>query len=91
MVEGGEIRGLRVDNGGGEGGVTGGEEGPDAQGNQHAVLFRLCTKEQRALMCNVPRRRRTRRSEKVSMGRIIHKFVREASSMREILESLTLT
>ncbi len=37
--EGGEIRGLRVDNGGGEGGVTGGEEGPDAKRYQHAVLF----------------------------------------------------
>jgi len=91
VVEGGEIRGLRVDNGGGEGGVTGGEEGPDAKRYQHAVLFRLCTKEQRALMCNVPRLKRTRRSEKVSIGRIIHKLVREASSMREILESLTLT
>jgi len=39
VVEGGEIRGLRVDNGGGEGGVTGGEEGPDAKRYQHAVLF----------------------------------------------------
>ena len=48
VVEGGEIRGLRVDNGGGEGGVTGGEEGPDAKRYQHAVLFRLCTKEQAA-------------------------------------------
>jgi len=39
VVEGGEIRGLRVDDGGGEGGVTGGEEGPDAKRYQHAVLF----------------------------------------------------
>ncbi len=57
VVEGGEIRGLRVDNGGGEGGVTGGEEGPDTQGNQHAVLFHLCTKEQAAsayVQCSSP-------------------------------------
>jgi hypothetical protein len=32
LVDGGEIRCLRVDNGGGEGGVTGGEEGPDTKG-----------------------------------------------------------
>lgn len=55
--EGGEIRCLRVDNGGGEGGVTGGEEGPDAKRYQHAVLFRLCTKKQAAgayVQCSSP-------------------------------------